>query len=125
MATRASKTKVPMVNQVLDDMVVCGADGNGTVRQFNNKYREICNKVGISLADESDPDKAFDATHKGKVLGIMYDLKKWIWWLSEDKLIPIINLLTRVSEGATITNGQMMTLNGKLNHPMRLVPEGC
>ena len=63
-----------MVNQVLDDVVGCGSAGDGTVSQFYKAYRQVAARVGVSLADESDVDKAFNATHHGKVLGITYDV---------------------------------------------------
>ena len=125
MAEKVSNIDKRMVNQVLDDVVACGAEGDGTVEHFYQVYRDISNSLGVSLADESDPDKAFNATHTGKVLGIMYDLKEWRWWLTEDKLIPILSLLTKVSQDEQVKNGEMMTLNGKLNHYMHLVPGGC
>ena len=55
----------------------------------------------------------------------MYDLKQWRWWLSEDKLCPLLNLLGLVTEREEVANGDMMTLNGKLTHYMHLVPGGC
>ena len=79
MAQKVSNIDREMVNQVLDDVVACGAEGDGTVARFYKAYRDICEAVGISLADESDPDKAFNSSHVGKVLGIMYDLKQWRW----------------------------------------------
>ena len=78
----------------------------------------------MSLADESDKDKAFGSTHIGKVLGIMYDLKDWVWWLSEDKLIPLILMLAKVRDSKVIDNSHMLSLNGKLNHYMWLVAGG-
>ena len=114
-----------MVNQVLDDVVACGAESDGSVGKFYKAYRQVCDELGVSLANEVDPDKAFNTTHVGKVLGIMYDLKEWRWWLSDDKLIPLLLLLREVVENDAVTNGAMMTLNGKLNHYMHLVPGGC
>ena len=125
MAENLSKIDPVMVNQVLDVIVACGAEGYGSVQSLNKAYRGLCSKVGVSLADESDPDKAFNASHVGKVLGIMYDLREWRWWLSPDKLVPILELLYTVSEAKEVKNRDMMTLNGKLTHYMHLVPGGC
>ena len=85
MAENLSKIDPGMVNQVLDDVVACGAEGDGSVQSFYKAYRDVCKEVGVSLADESDPDKAFNASHVGKVLGIMHDIREWMWWLSPDK----------------------------------------
>ena len=74
MAQRVSGTKKELVNQVLDDVVAVGSQGDGTVTRFYKAYRKICTDIGISLADESDVDKAFPASRVGKILGISYDL---------------------------------------------------
>ena len=58
-----------MVSQVLDDVVACGPQGYGSVAKFYATYREVAEKLGVSLADESDPDKAFCAlVFIGKVI---------------------------------------------------------
>ena len=125
MAEKQSETDKSIVNQVLYDVVACGAVGERSVQRFYQTYRNICEAIGISLPDESNPDKAFNAKHVGKVLGIMYDIKEWRWWLSEDKLVPILNLLKMVTDEKEVTNRVMMTLNGKLTNYMHLVPSGC
>ena len=55
---------------------------------------------------------------------ITYDLKRWVLSLSDDKLIPILITLERIKKGGRIDNGSIMSLNGKLNHYMWLVPNG-
>ena len=71
LAEKASGINPNMVNQVLDNVVACGAKGDGSVGKFYKVYREICKEVGVSLADEADPDKAFNVSKQGKVLGIL------------------------------------------------------
>ena len=90
LAERASGVDRRLVNQILDDVVTCGTEGDGTVNTFYDAYRAVASKVGVSLADETDRDKAFRASHTGKVFGITYDLKRWVWHLSDDKLVPIL-----------------------------------
>ena len=119
-----AKSDKRMVSQVLDDVVKCGMAGDGSVSRFYLAYREVAEKVGVSLAEESDVDKAFSATPCGKVLGVMYDLRRWVWWLSDDKLVPLILMLVKVRDSEVVENGFMMSLNGKLNHYMWLVPGG-
>ena len=124
LAQKKSGTRPEMVNQVLDDVVACSPEGDRSVNTFYRAYRDICDEIGIKLADEADADKAFPATHEGKVLGITYDLRKWVWYLSEDKLVPLLLALEEVKNSHEVANGQMMTINGKLNHYMYLVPGG-
>ena len=113
-----------MVTQVLDDVVACGMQGDGSVGKFEQSYRDIASRVGVSLADGSDPEKAFTATHTGRVLGISYDLHKWTWWLAADKLVPLLHMLNQLKESEEVHNGFMQSLLGKLNHYMFLVPGG-
>ena len=110
--------------ELLDDCVACAQEGAGIVPRFYESYRQIASEINVKLADESDPDKAFKATHIGKVLGISYDLKKWRWWLSKDKLIPILYELNKVCTEEWVTNGQIASLNGKINHYHLLVTGG-
>ena len=60
----------------------------------------------------------------GRVLGISYNLQKWLWWLAEDKLVPLLHMLKRVAESQEVSNSFMLSLLGKLNHYMFLVPGG-
>ena len=113
-----------LVNQVLDDVVAVGSAGDGTVNAFYDAYRSVSDTVGVSLADESDPDKAFRASHEGKVLGITYDLERWVWRLSQDKLIPLLWMLKEVADSSQVENSLAMSLNGKINHYMWLVEDG-
>ena len=59
---------------------------------FNRAYRRVATIIGVSLADGSDQDKAFDNVSEGKVLGVMFDLVNWTWRLPEEKMVPIIRL---------------------------------
>ena len=119
-----SKIDPSMVTQVLDDVVACGAQGDGSVTGFEQSYRSIATKTGVSLADGSDPEKAFSATHSGRVLGISYDLENWRWWLADDKLVPLLHMMRKVSVSNEVSNSFMMSLMGKINHYQFLVPGG-
>ena len=59
------------------------------------------------------------------MLGISYDLDNWTWKLSDDKLTPLVRMLAMVACNGEVCNGDMMSLNGRLNHYMHLVPDGC
>ena len=123
LAILASETDRRMVNQVLDDVVAVRAEGEGYVSRFHGAYRSICSKVRISLADESDRDKAFRATNTGKVLGIAFDLNRWVWRIPEEKLNPLLGTLQEIIENKEVENHLAMSLNGKLNHYMWVVSD--
>ena len=73
------------ITQVLDDVVACGTQGDNTVAKFEQSYRDIASKVGVSLADGSDPEKAFSATHESKTsrCPYVYTLAKAIYDVGE------------------------------------------
>ena len=93
-------------------------EGDGSVDRFYKAYRNISREIGVSLADESDKDKAFSASHCGKVLGIDYNLKKWVWRIPEDKLVPLLWILEEIINNSLVEDHLAMSLNGKLNHYM-------
>ena len=124
LAILASGADRRLINQVLDDVVAVGMEGDGSVDRFYKAYRNISGEIGVSLADESDKDKAFSASHCGKVLGIDYNLKKWVWRIPEDKLVPLLWILEEIINNSLVENHLAMSLNGKLNHYMWLVPHG-
>ena len=125
-AVLSSKNDKRMVNQVLEDVVACGCgpQGDGSVNKFYDAYISFSTRLRVSLASESDVDKAFCASHEGKVLGINYDLKRWVWRLSDDQLIPMLWMFKEVEESDTVENSLVISFNGKLNHYMWLVSGG-
>ena len=65
--------------QELDDNPVPDEKDSVVLGDYYVHYREIVAKCGISLADESKPEKAFPPSAKGEILGIEYDLKRYTW----------------------------------------------
>jgi hypothetical protein len=110
--------------QHLDD--VCGASPAGTdlVDRFYTSYRDVCQRVGVELADPSDPDKAFPPRTNGIVLGICYDTEEGIngaWYLREDKMADIILMLEKAIEGEESNQRFIKSICGKLLHLRCLV----
>ena len=105
--------------QHLDD--VCGASPqhSDAVDRFYNTYREVCNDIGVELADPNDPDRAFAPTTNGIVLGICYDTEEGVngtWYLREDKMADIILMLEKAIEGEESSQRFIKSLCGKLIH---------
>ena len=57
-------------------------------------------------------------------MGISYDLKRWLWWLADDKLVPLLHMMKKVTESSDVSNSFMLSFMGKLNHYQFLVPGG-
>ena len=73
------------VYHCLDDVVFVT-----TTREANkvlvDTYKELSCKINISLASESNPNKAFSFATKGKVLGVTFDTVLQTWSLDQDKV---------------------------------------
>ena len=52
LAILASGADRRLINQVLDDVVAVGMEGDGSVDRFYKAYRNISREIGVSLADE-------------------------------------------------------------------------
>ena len=82
-----------LVVQQIDDVVACGPPDGKLVEKFDKAYIEVADKLGVALASRDDPDKSFAPTTRGQVLGIWYDSETWTWWIGDEKLAIILNML--------------------------------
>ena len=64
--------------QHLDDVCAASPHGTDTEDKFYKTYRDVCEQVGVELADPTDQDKAFPLTNNGIVLGISYDTEEGV-----------------------------------------------
>ena len=113
-----------LVSQHLDDVVSVGPPNNSLIWDFDRAYREVCQYVGVSLADRSDKDKSFAPATSGLVLGVWYDTTDFTWSLSCDKLNTMLNDIKGAIDGEFVTLGKMMSISGKLINVRLLVPGG-
>ena len=112
-----------LVSQHLDDVVAVGPHNTSAIWDFDRAYREVCDYVGVSLADRSDKDKSFAPSHEGLVLGVWYDTKDFTWSIRNDKLSRILADIREAIDGE-VTLGKMMSIRGKMLNVKLLVPGG-
>ena len=110
------------VIQHLDDVCSGSPGGSGRAKRFYDRYGEVCRKVGVKLAPTDDPDKAFPPTTEGIVLGVCYDTVRWVWYLREDKLSIILNMIEDAMEDEEMTQRTVKSLQGKLVDIRCLIP---
>ena len=65
---------------------------------FFSKYREVALDCGVELGFEDDPNNAFSSKQTGEVFGVLYCAVAFSWWLGENKLWVIIDMLLRFGE---------------------------
>ena len=58
------------------------------------------------------------------MLGIFYNFQNWKWWIPEEKLDWVLIQLDELMRAESVTNGDMLRLNGKLAHYYPLTPGG-
>ena len=66
------KSQMPArcVIQHLDDVCSASPAGSGMANRFYDCHQEVCYKIGVKLTSPDDPDKAFNASTRGIVLGV-------------------------------------------------------
>ena len=121
-AAKLSQMPRDQVEQIIDDTVAAGTKSQ--VQKFYFKYREVAMDCGVKLAPEDNPKKAFAARQEGEVFGVNYNTVSWTWWLSEEKLGVIIDMLLKLEEGSEHTLLFLKRITGKLMAYRRLVPQG-
>lgn len=91
---------------------------------FYQTYKRICSDIGVSLAEEDDPDKAFPPSTRGQMLGIHFDSVKWIWWLSEDKISRYVNDILDLKTKGEGDQRTVSSVVGKILYVAPLIPSG-
>ena len=81
----------------------------------------MCSKLGVELADFTDPDKTFSPRTDGQVLGINYDSSIMSWYLREDKMGVIIGLIEEALIHREVTARFAKKMCGKLINLRELI----
>ena len=67
--------------QQLDNNCSAGPEGSLILRRYRKHYRDIAEKIGVKLAPEDDPSKAFPPSTEGEILEMIYNGKDWTYFL--------------------------------------------
>ena len=79
-------------------------------------HRSICARVGVRLAPETDKEKAFSCETAGTVLEVQYNTVTWAWNIDCEKVKCILHMLYDMVESQSVTNGNAMSICGKIVH---------
>ena len=74
----------------------------------NNReeYRTLVERLGIRLASEDNPSKAFPPSDRGEILGMDYDGVKWTWNMNPAKRSRLLILIARgIRQGYLLNSG--------------------
>ena len=108
----------------LDDVCCFGRKGTGSVQLFYDNYRDTCEKVGVLLASEEDPEKAFGPSTKGVILGVEFNLDTFTWNMSRKKADRLLAILWTLFEQKHASLKIMESIVGKINHYRLICPFG-
>ena len=71
--------------------------------RYNKIYQHVCTAVGVELTSRDDKDKSFGPCTEGIVLGIVFNSDDWVWYLREDKLSVILEMLKEALQADQLT----------------------
>ena len=124
LALAVSKFPRDMVCQYLDDVCAAAPAGSGALERFRLAYRQVADQLGVRLAPEDDPDKAFAPSTVGTVLGVRYDTVAWTWEIPEDKLGRLNEQILAALHAAALSRREVWSLVGRIIHYCPLVAAG-
>jgi len=106
-----------LVHRQLDDVpVVAPFSKKHWCDEFVEKYRSLCSSLNIQLAEECPQfDKAFSASHYGKVLGVWFNTMDLTWCYPMEKTEKALAEMNIFLSGKPVTLLQMQRLMGRLN----------
>ena len=110
-----------LVIMQLDDNCACGPRGSEILWNYREEYRGLADRLGVRLAREDNPSKAFPPTERGEILGLEYDGVRWTWNMTEAKRDRLLVLLAKGIRQGHLLNEEAQVLAGKLNHYSNLV----
>ena len=113
-----------LVVHQIDDVVACGPANGELVENFDKGYSRVAEMLGIQLAPRDDPDKSFAAATRGQVLGVWFDSKNWTWWISDEKLSTILNMLKDLILSDNCEQWVLWKICGQIINIMVIIPPG-
>jgi len=122
MAIKDCKINPELVHRHLDDVPVAGPKNSGLSENFANAYKNICETVGLGLAEECPKkEKAFRDSSSGKVLGVIFNSSDMTWRLPSDKVDDIL-LGSKAAQEDNIKITDLQSLMGRLNNLAMMAP---
>ena len=114
-----------MVCQYLDDTcATAGANQRESLERFFNTYAAVASRVGVLMADTTDPDKAFAPCNRGVVLGVEYDTINWTWRIPQEKAARFMLQLRELIAADELRQDEIWRIVGRAMHFAPLIPAG-
>ena len=121
---RLSRFPANLVCQYLDDVCAVAPAGSTSLDVFRQTYQSVAKQLGVRLAPEDDPEKAFAPRTDGTVLGVRYDTVNWTWQIPSDKLLRLIAQIDLALTADVLQQQEIWSLVGRIIHYCPLIPTG-
>jgi len=113
------------VCQYLDDTCAAApANQLESLQRFCETYHKVASRVGVLLADSSDPDKAFGPRKVGTILGVEYDTENWSWQIPTEKAARCMLQLRELIAADYVRQDDVWRIVGRIVHYAPLIPSG-
>jgi hypothetical protein len=107
----------------LDDTIKVDHRNSGKCQEFTEKYVSCCKDLNIKLAANCDKkEKAFENSHYGKILGILFNTETLSWKLPDDKRYKAMVLIEAELKSERCNLLRMQKLMGRLNDICLMCP---
>ena len=83
--------------------------------KFCHQFLSFARTTGIRLAPFAH-NKAYEPQCCGEILGLEFNLPEWSVRLGDMKMSILLRLLYAVVDAESVSNQDLMSLNGKLSH---------
>ena len=121
---RESGMPLSMVCQHLDDCVAASSKDSHLLEGFDTTFSRVAHELGIRLAPRDNAEKTFGPSTAGVVFGVHYDSVSWTWAIPNEKLSRLLHMIQSALRSRMITQGDLMSLSGKITNVRPLVPQG-
>ena len=112
------------IPKCLDDAIPIQTQKSGLVPKVEKEYRRLCESIEVRLAEPEYAGKTFSASRKGEVLGLIYDLDNWCWWIPEAKMLRLVKELKEIVTSEEVDVKLTEKVMGKITHYQQLIPYG-
>ena len=109
------------IHHCLDDVIFVTQHRKPNQILIDN-YRQLGSRINLSLAPDTNKDKAFAPTTKGKILGVVFDTVEQTWSLEENKVQKFTYKLQQTLRAPAVYKVYLQSSLGIINTITNLSP---
>jgi hypothetical protein len=123
LAIAESKLPPNAVHRCLDDIPVVSPASSDYTEKFGRALKRICSDCNILIAENCPHnEKAFENQTQGTVLGVGFDSRKMIWFLSAEKADKIVTSIASSVSSTWLYRKDFQKTMGLVNNLAMMAP---